>query len=334
MTTLPPLVQALLKRKAYPNKPQYVELVQTQISFVFLLGEYVYKVKKPVDFGYLDFSTLEKRRFYCEQEVSLNRRLSPEIYLGVVSISQKNNEFQVEGIGKPIEYAVKMRQLPQERCLNILLDNNQVTPQMLQDVAKRLVEFHTTSKSNSEISKYGGIDTITQNTDENFAQTEKYTGISLSKSTFNAIQSYTRNFITRETSLFRQRINEGKIRDCHGDLHSEHVCFGDKVYIFDCIEFNDRFRYCDVASEIAFLAMDIDFHSHCDLSRHFVNAYADLSDDYNLIRLMDFYKCYFAYVRGKTESFELDDPHISEDEKADVLEIAKKYFKLAHSYIS
>ena len=333
MAEFPPLVQALLKGEAYPEKPQHVDLMQTQMSFVFLIGDFAYKIKKSVNFGFLDFSTLQKRRFFCQQEVELNRRLSPEIYLGVVEITQDDDGFSVGGSGEVVEYAVKMRQLPLERSLDRLLAKDQATPEMLEKVAQKLVKFHRTSKSDAEISKYGDIETITQNTAENFVQTEKYINVSLSRKTYDTIESYTDSFIEKEAPLFKQRVKEGKIKDCHGDLHSAHICFGDEVYIFDCIEFNDRFRYCDVASEIGFLAMDLDFHGHEDLSKHFVDSYVELSSDRELMQLLDFYKCYRAYVRGKVESFKLDDPHISEAEKARVLGTAKRYFELADSYV-
>jgi hypothetical protein len=133
--------------------------------------------------------------------------------------------------------------------------------------------------------------------------------------------------------LFDKRVKEGRIRDCHGDLHAAHICFSDGICIYDCIEFNDRFRYSDVASEVAFLAMDLDRYHHADLSQHLVNAYVELNHDEELLDLLDFYKCYRAYVRGKVESFKLDDLYISEEEKAGALAIAKSYFDLVEMYI-
>jgi len=150
---------------------------------------------------------------------------------------------------------------------------------------------------------------------------------------YNQIKNYTCNFIHNNSSLFRRRVREGKVKDCHGDLHAAHICFTDDICIYDCIEFNDRFRYCDVVSELAFLAMDLDRYQRVDLSRHFVNTYVNLSQDKELLVLLDFYKCYRAYVRGKVESFKLDDRLISDDEKAKALENAKRYFQLAESYI-
>ena len=333
MAELPPLVQALLIPEAYPHRPREIELVQTQMSFIFLAGDYAYKVKKAVDLGYLDYTTLDKRKHFCHQEVMLNRRLCPEVYLGVVQVAEEEGRIVVEGKGEAMEYAVKMRRLPQERTMDNLLRRNQVSEEMVDRVAQRLAEFHQKAETNEEISSFGDIGVVVTNTDENFAQTERYIGISIPREKYEAIKAYTQGFISKNEQLFRQRTKQGRIRDCHGDLHAAHVCFTNGICIFDCIEFNDRFRYCDVASEIAFLAMDLDYHGHPDLSQHFVRTYQEISGDQELAQLIDFYKCYRAYVRGKVESFKLDDPHISEEEKREILAMARRYFELAESYI-
>ena len=340
VSKLPYSLEALLKPQTYPHKPREIKVVQTQMSFVFLTGDYVYKVKKPVDLGYLDYTTLEKRRFFCHQEVDLNRRLCPNAYLAVVPITmslrgakRRSNLLRIEGQGEAVEYAVKMRQLPQERMMDVLLPQGKVTGEMIARVASKLAGFHQKAKTNAEIAAFGKLDTIRQNTDENFSQTEKYIGLSIPLTTYNHIKNYTHYFIDSSGSLFDKRVKEGRIRDCHGDLHAAHVCFTDDICIYDCIEFNDRFRYCDVASEIAFLAMDLDRCQRADLSQHFVNTYVTLSRDKELLQLLDYYKCYRAYVRGKVESFKLDDPLIPENEKARALENAQRYFHLAESYV-
>jgi len=333
MPQLPKMVEALLDPKAYPDTTQRVGLVQTQMSFVFLTDDYVYKVKKPVDLGYLDYTTLDKRQFYCQREVKLNRRLCPEAYLGIVPITQDKGDTVVDGQGKVIEYAVKMRRLPLEAMMDVLLANNQVSPEMISSVAQKLVEFHQRAETNASISTFGDLDTITQNTEENFTQTEKYIGSTISREKYRHIKDYTSSFIQKNATLFHKRIADGRIRDCHGDLHAAHICFTNGICIYDCIEFNDRFRYCDVASEVAFLAMDLDHYGRADLSHAFVNAYIDMSQDNELLQLLNFYKCYRAYVRGKVESFKLDDPYITKEEKARVLAVTKRYFELAESYI-
>jgi len=334
MQQLPELIEALLNPKAYPGiPPQGIELMQTQMSFVFLTGDYVYKVKKPVNLGYLDYTTLDKRQFYCQREVELNQRLCPEAYLGVVPITRDKGSISIEGQGEVIEYAVKMRHLPQQAMMDVLLANNQVSPQMVTNVAHKLVEFHCGAETNADISAFGDLEAITRNTEENFSQTVEYIGRTISQAKYRRIKGYTDSFIEKNVSLFRKRITDGRIRDCHGDLHAAHICFTNGICIYDCIEFNDRFRYCDIASEVAFLAMDLDHYGRADLSQSFVDAYVAQSRDEELLGLLNFYKCYFAYVRGKVESFKLDDPYISEGEKTRLLATARSYFDLAESYV-
>jgi aminoglycoside phosphotransferase family enzyme len=332
MTPLPEIVQALLHPKIYPDSPQKVELVQTQMSFLFLVNDYVYKVKKPVDLGYLDYTTLDKRQFYCQREVELNRRLCPNVYLSVEPITKHRAHFTIGGPGPPLEYAVKMRRLPNDAMLDVLLGENKVIPEMLIGVAKKLADFHGKAETSAAITAFGDMATITVNTEENFTQTEKYVGKTISQQCYQRIKAYASRFIQGNASLFRKRMADGRIRDCHGDLHAAHICFYNGVCIYDCIEFNDRFRYCDTASEVAFLAMDLDHYGRADLSRGFVDAYIKQSHDEELITLLGFYMCYRAYVRGKVESFKLDDPHIPPEEKAEVLATARNYFELAGLY--
>jgi aminoglycoside phosphotransferase family enzyme len=329
----PALVQALLKPEIYPHNPKKVELVQTQMSFLFLTGDYVYKVKKPVDLGFLNYTTLEKRRFFCHQEIELNRRLCPDIYLEVVPIVSSQGQIRLGSEGETIEYAVKMKQLPRERMMDSLLRLNLLTEEMVVRVAEKLAGFHDKARTSPEISIYGKLDAITINTEENFNQTKKYIDISIPSTQYHRIKTYTDNFVTTNKPLFSKRVKDGRIRDCHGDLHAAHVCLSNGIYIYDCIEFNDRFRYGDVASEVAFLAMDLDRSQRADLSQAFVNAYVRLSQDKELLQLLNFYKCYRAYVRGKVESFKFDDPYVSEEEKTSVLAAARRYFELAESYI-
>ncbi|MCD6230415.1 MAG: AAA family ATPase [Dehalococcoidia bacterium] len=332
MDKLPPLVESLLKPQAYSHDTRNIQLVQTQMSFLFLTGDYVYKVKKPVNLGYLDYSTLEKRRYFCHQELELNRRLCPHAYLEVAPIVQQDTEFHVDGTGNIVEYTVKMKQLPQERMMDVLLTQGKVTSEMISQVAKKLAHFHHKAHTGPEIAAFGKLDVITQNTSENFSQTEKYIDVSLSSPRYNRIKRYTEDFTKNNNELFRKRVEQGRIKDCHGDLHTAHVCFTDDICIYDCIEFNERFRYSDVASEIAFLAMDLDHRQAHSLSRHLIDAYVKLSGDDDLLGLLQFYQCYRAYVRGKVESFKLDDPYFSATEKESILQTAKEYFGLAYSY--
>jgi len=329
---LPPVAETLLKPQSYPHETGNIQLIQTQMSFIFLTGDYVYKVKKTINLGYLDYTTLEKRHFFCCQELELNRRLCPNTYLNIVAINKDQGIINIEGPGQTIEYAIKMRRLPQDGMMDTLLLSGQVSKKMIDQVARKLVHFHQSAKTSPEITAFGELEVIRQNNQENFNQTEKYIGISISQPQYNRIVNYTTDFINTHGDLFINRIKEDKIKDCHGDLHCAHVCFTSDICIYDCIEFNDRFRYSDVASEMAFLAMDLDRYQRRDLSHYLIEIYVELSGDAGLSEILNFYKCYRAYVRGKVESFKLDDPLIPVKEKEQILPVARRYFELAESY--
>ncbi len=326
------LQKALLNPKTYPDRPPFIKFVETHISLLFLTGNHVYKIKKPVDFGFLNFTSLEKRKFFCEQEVKLNRRLSPAIYLGVVRITQEGERIHLEGEGEPVEYAVKMKQIPEENLMDKLLERGQVTPKMIEAVSGKLVQFYFSAETNDHIKSFAKPARVKQDTDENFEQTERYIDVTISKEIFGEVKNKTNAFFERNEKIFEQRITSDRIRDCHGDLRLEHIFWGDEISIFDCIEFNQRFRYTDVAADIAFLAMDLDYHGREDLSGHLIGAYVAESGDHDLMEVLDFYKCYRAYVRGKVESFRLDDSHIPEKEKKEALKRAQNYFGLARRY--
>jgi len=217
--------------------------------------------------------------------------------------------------------------------MDVLLSEGRVSPQMVSDVAEKLAEFHSKAETSAAISAFGDLDTINENTEENFTQTEAYIGRTISAGQYQHIKGYTERFIRENYYLFQKRVADGRIRDCHGDLHAAHICFNNGICIYDCIEFNDRFRYCDVASEVAFLAMDLDHYGWAELSGLFIDAYVDRSQDNEIRHLLDFYKCYRAYVRGKVEGFKLDDPYIAHADKDRIRETAGSYFILAESYI-
>jgi hypothetical protein len=329
---IPSLKKALLNPKIYPDHPKEVGFFETHISLLFFTGNHVYKVKKPVDFGFLDFTSLEKRKFFCVQEVNLNRRLSPEIYLGVVKITKDGNQILLDGRGEVVEYAVKMKQIPEELLMDKLLEKKQVTSKMIEAVSEKLVHFYFTAETNESIKSFGRPERVKQDTDENFEQTIRYMGVTIPKDVYEEIKNKTNDFFRTGEPILYQRMASDKIRDCHGDLRLEHIFWGKEISIFDCIEFNERFRYTDVAADIAFLAMDLDYHGREDLSEHLISAYIGESGDYELMGVLDFYKCYRAYVRGKVESFRLDDPNIPEKEKEEALKRAQKYFNLSYRY--
>jgi aminoglycoside phosphotransferase family enzyme len=326
------LQKALLNPEIYPDRPAVIKFMETHISLLFLTGHHVYKVKKPVDFGFLDFTSLEKRKFFCEQEVKLNRRLSPTIYLGIIRITKEGDRIHLEGKGEPVEYAVKMKQIPEEKLMDKLLEKRQVTPEMIAAVSEKLVQFYFAAETNDLIKSFAKPERVKQDTDENFEQTERYIDVSIPREVYEEVKNKTNNFFRTNEKIFQQRIASDRIRDCHGDLRLEHIFWGDEISIFDCIEFNQRFRYTDVAADIAFLAMDLDYHGREDLTDHLIRGFVGESGDHELMEVLDFYKCYRAYVRGKVESFRLDDPYIPKGEKEEALKRAQKYFSLAHRY--
>ncbi len=327
------IIDGLLNPDAYPERPDEVIFVQTSISAVFIAGDLVYKVKKPVNLGYLDFTTKEKRKFYCEEEVRLNRRLCPEIYIGVVPVMEDRGSINLREKGDIIDYAVLMKRLPEEGMMDVMLDEGRVKDEDVAGIADILVPFYRNSRTGEGIDEFGEISSFSINTDENFAQTKRFIGITITEGEYEEIKRYTDRFFLENRDLFEDRIAASNIREGHGDLHSRNICITPKkIFIYDCIEFNERFRIGDVAEDIAFLAMDIDFHLFPALSRHFVGEYVRLSTDESLLKILNFYKCYTAFVRGKVLGFMLEEDEESEDEKDRAKSEARLYFNLARHY--
>jgi len=327
------VVEALKKPEAYDEEPGQIELMQTHISFVFLTRNFVYKVKKAVNLGFLDFTTLEKRRFFCEKELELNKRLCGDMYLEVVPINRsRSNVVKIKGEGETVEYAVKMKRMPQEKMMSKLLEKRKVDSRLVDKLAKIIAEFHSKAETNKRISEFGSLMIIETNWKENFEQTCEFVGKTISMKDFKLIRDRIEDFMKNNVAFFEKRIAEDRVRDCHGDIHSGNIFVTDGIYIFDAIEFNERFRYSDVASDVAFLAMDLDFKERSDLSNFFVEKYVEYSGEQELTKLLPFYKCYRAYVRGKVTSFKLKDPNVSSEEKKTAKKEAKAYFKLATTY--
>jgi len=325
------VVEAMMKPEAYDEDPGQIELLQTHISMVFLTKNFVYKVKKAIDLGFLDFTTLEKRHLFCKKELELNRRLCGDMYLGVVPINRSDN-IRIEGEGETVEYAVKMKRMPQERMMNKLLEKNEVDSKLVDRIARMISNFHSKAETDRRISEFGSLSMIEANWRENFEQTQEFVDEIISIEDFELIHEKIVSFMKRNAAFFRKRMAEGRVRDCHGDIHSGNIFVTERIYIFDAIEFNERFRYSDVTSDIAFLAMDLEIKERSDLSDLFVKRYVNYSGDQELMKLLPFYKCYRAYVRGKVTSFKLKDPNIGGEEKSTAMKEAKAYFKLASTY--
>ncbi len=334
MAQLPAVIEALLDPEHYPDDaPVEVKLIQTQMSFVLLTGRHAYKLRKPVNLGYVDYTTLERRKLFSDKEVALNRRLCPDTYLGVIPVTRQGGRITLGGDGEVIDYAVKMKQLPDEGMLDYRLKVGAVTPAMIESVAGTVAAFHAAAETNPEISGFGSLDSIRRNIDENFDQSRPYIGRALSQRQFDALRQYFDIFLRDHAETLARRASEGRIRDCHGDLHAAHISFQDGgICIFDCIEFNDRFRYGDTASEVAFLAMDLDRSGRADLRQAFVFEYIKQSGDSGICSLLNFYQAYRAHIRAKVACFKLDDPFVPEAEKAVELAKARGYFDLELAY--
>ncbi len=328
------IIKSLLKIDAYPETVNSVELIQTHVSWIFLADDTAYKVKKPVDFGFLNFSTIDRRRFYCHEEVRLNSRLCPDIYLGVVEVRETPSGAAFFGDGPVIDYAVKMRRLPAERMLDRLVEHGEVTTADMRAVARVIAAFHHAAATSPAISKYGQRERIMANWQENFAQIATNTQTPLSSHELEVIREWVSSVIEGRAEIFERRIAGGFIRECDGDIHLENICLTDgRIYIFDCIEFNERFRYCDTAADVAFLLMDLDYRRRHDLAEAVLDEYLTVSGDAGLCDVIDFYKLYRAFVRGKVESLRQSDTGIEQKERECAGVRAAGYFRLARGYL-
>jgi aminoglycoside phosphotransferase family enzyme len=329
------MIDDLLVPASLPDKTERVSLIQTHISLVFLADEFVYKIKKPVNLGFLDFSTLKKRLYYCHQEVMLNRRLSRDTYVGVLPIIHDGGLYRMGiGEGRIAEYAVKMKRLPDEMLMKSVFLRGKLKDEHLKRIAKVLARFHLSAQNSSDIGKFGEPHIFRVNTDENFGQTERYVGTTIHRKDFDALKRWTADFYRSGKEAFLRRIKAKKIRDCHGDLHMDHICLTEGLPIFDCIEFNKRFRYIDSVCDIAFLVMDLEYHGGNAHSKILWGLYKEMvGEEADVDPLLTFYKVYRAFVRGKVSSFQLDDENIEAKKKEEAIGTARRYFSLARSYI-
>lgn len=325
------VVEALLRPEAYEEETGQIEFRQTHISFVFLTRDFAYKVKKAVDFGFLDFTNLEKRHFFCEKELTLNKRLCEDMYLDVVPIN-KSDAIKIKGKGKTIEYAVKMKRIPEEKIMTKLLEEGKVDKEIIDKIAHIIAEFHLKAENNQRVDEFGSFSVIDTNWRENFEQTQEFINKTISPKRYNLIHEKVINFMKENYAFLEKRVIDKRIRDCHGDIHSGNIFIDDKIYIFDAIEFNERFRYSDCASDIAFLAMDLEYKKRKDLADHLIEKYVQYSLDNELKKVLAFYKCYRAYVRGKVIGFKLNDPNMGDKGKNEAKKEAKAYFDLAVQY--
>ena len=319
----------------------------TAASHIFLTGEYAYKINKPLNLGFLDFSTLEKRKEQCQKEVAHNSLISPELYLGVVAVKQlenhqirvvsvnkeKEGHLKINGQGEIIEYAVQMKQMPHEETMDNLLKAGKVTSEHIRQLAQKIFQFHQKAPSNEAIASFGSVENIQFNWDENFQQTGKYVPELISQDHFQFMQEKVNLFIKNNKSLLQKRVKENKIKHCHGDFHSANVFLTEnEMYIFDAIVFNQRFPCSDIIAEIAFMAMDLEYHGREDLARQFIEEYRQLSRDGEISQLLNFYQCYRAYIRAKIACFTSEDASLDVQQRNSQKEKARSYFLLAKKY--
>jgi aminoglycoside phosphotransferase family enzyme/predicted kinase len=329
----PYILECLLNPSAYPVKTRRVELIQTHISWLFLTDTHVFKLKKPVNFGFLDFSTLDLRHFYCFEELRLNRRLCPDIYEQVIALRETDAGAAFTGDGKVIEYAVMMKRLPADSMLDRLIYCGRISVEDIRAVALEISRFHSGARTSPHISEFGSLEQIQDNWRENFDQAAAFQTSTLPPEVASTILSYVESFIDSHRSLFADRVKNGFIRECDGDIHLGNICLlNNTVYIFDCIEFNERFRCSDTAADIAFLLMDLDYHRRPDLADAALTTYILASGDTDSARLISFYKVYRAFVRGKVESLQFHDPGITREARIAAEKRAIGYFRLAQGY--
>lgn len=333
MTELPPLIQQMLEPGFYPHQlKEPIELIQTHISYVLLTGDYAYKIKKPVNFGFLDFSTLEKRQHFCAEELRMNKRGAPELYLEVLPVTQQD-VFQLGGTGQPVEYALKMRQFPQETLLLTMFEQGKLSENHMQELGRVVAQYHAKAQTNDYIRSFGEVAQVREAIDENYEQTMKYIGTAQTQSQFEETKQYTDNFFIEQPQLFTQRITDNLIRECHGDLHLKNIClWQDKILLFDCIEFNEPFCFVDVMYDVAFTVMDLEARQRPDLGNAFLNTYTEQTGDWEGLQVLPLYLSRQAYVRAKVNSFLLDDPAVPVAVKEEAATTAAHYYKLAWQY--
>ena len=325
--------RAMEKPLFYPHPVSGIRQKETHISKVFLTGEYVYKIKKSVDFGFLDFSTLEKRRYYCCREIILNRRLTCDTYLDVVAITRSNDMIVLGGKGQVVEYAVRMRRLSDSKSLRYLIKTGEISKVDMPALGRLLARFYLRTAKSELLHTGDGWKSVYNACKENFRQTQDSCNTLLDKKTWEIVQGATLSFLKNHPSYFNHRFKTGKIRDCHGDLRCEHIYFTDKgIQIIDCIEFNDYLRHIDVISDLAFLLMDLDFNEEPGLGDCLLNEFLQHTNDLKAFLMLAFYKCYRAVVRCKVNIILLRSHNLLEGERKSVHLNAIKYLDLAFQY--
>ena len=329
------LMQALQQASFYSHPVQTpITCLQTHCSAVFLTGDYAYKLKKPVDFGFLDYSTPAKRQHFLQEELHLNLPIAPDIYQQVLPLYYHNHKWHWgEQNDQGDDYVLQMRQFPQDCLLSSLFEQQQLTDDQIIRLGKRVAEFHQQTPTNEEISAFGDPDVVWRSVANNFQATEKYIGLAQTQQQYDQTKQFCETFYQQHSDWFKQRQTLGKIRECHGDLHLNNLCdWQGKIQLFDRIEFNQPFRFVDVMYDIAFTVMDLEAKDRKDWGYLFLNTYLEQTGDWQGLQVLPFYLCRQAYVRAKVTSFLLDDQNLSPEDKQKALVSAQHYYGLAWQY--
>jgi len=327
------LVEDLQQSGAYPGSSGRVEFIETHISWVFLVGAEVYKVKKPVNLGFLDFRSIEQRRADCDAEVQLNARLAPRVYLGVVPICLgADGRHRIGTDGDPVDWAVHMKRLHDDERADNLLASGRFGVEAIDLVAQHLAQFHASARCDAETTAFGTVTAITNNVLENFAQTRANVARYVEPADADEIERRQVAFLREQAPTLVARMAAGRVRDGHGDLRLEHVYLRHgRPTIIDCIEFADRFRFADVCADAAFLSMDLAWHGRLDLAERFIARYAREANDFDLYSVIDFYEGYRAYVRAKVSMLLATDDRADEALRAAAGRAARRFLLLALS---
>lgn len=326
-------IKNMLKPEVYDHPVKNIELIETHISWVILTGDFAYKIKKPVNFGFLDFSTLEKRYTCCINELRLNRRLAAAIYLDVVPISGTRDKLAINTDGEAFEYAVKMTQFPQSAQLDFMLAAGELNVGHMDAIARMVANFHQDIEIADDAMDYGNNDVIYQPVEENFNQIKEHLNITSYANTLDSLRSWSNAAFVKLESIFEQRKSDGFVRECHGDMHLRNLVWLDTgPTAFDCIEFNSHLRWIDVISDMAFLVMDLQDRQQHQLANRFLNSYLEVTGDYTGLSILPFYLCYRALVRAKVDALRLEQKNITEEDRQQSLAEFESYLQLAKTY--
>jgi aminoglycoside phosphotransferase family enzyme len=297
------LIEAMMNPAFYPKPPTQVIRKETCISDVFLAGDLVYKVKKAVRYRFLDYSTLSKRRHFLQEELRLNRRLAPSVYLAVMPIAFDSTGWRLGGWDAPAEYTLVMRRLPERRMLAALLDSGRVNAPMMRDLADAVASFHLNAKPIAALEREHYANDVEKDWNETVSALRPFAGRLIAADGLKMLEDFGAVIIKRYREVLVRRAREGWVRDVHGDLRCEHVCFAPEgIQIYDCIEFNPKVRRCDIASEIALLLMDLKVRGGGNSRTPFLRRYLEILNDPGMPALLPFYECYRALVRTKVEA--------------------------------